>query len=345
MATNRPEPLAPALRHSAASLRAARSGGRRRSIVVALGANLVEAAAKLAAGLVTGSSALLAEAVHSTADSINEVLLGISLRHARRPPDAEHPFGHGGVRFLWAFLAAICSFLVGGCVSIGLALRELAGGGGIERPLAGWVVLAVAAAADGTSLSQSTRQARREAALWELPTLRYLRETSDPTLRAVVVEDAAALVGVALAAAALLIHELGGPAAADGVASLLIGLLLATTAIVLAHPLADLLIGRSIAPGRLARARSIIAGADGIDDVLAVYAVHAGPEEAILAAKVHPRPGLTGDQLAGLLDDLDGRLRSELPEIAEVFIDVTSHRSGTARVPPAVHRPPRGEEL
>jgi cation diffusion facilitator family transporter len=325
------EPPTTALRHSAATVRAARTGGTRRSIAVALGANLVVAAAKLAAGLITGSTALFAEAIHSTADSVNEVLLGLSLRHARRPADVEHPFGHGGVRFLWAFMAAICSFLIGGCLSIGLAIRELSRGGGVERPLAGWLVLAVAAAADGASLSQSVRQARREAAIWGVPTLRYLRETSDPTLRAVVVEDAAALVGVTLAAAALLIHELGGPAAADGVASLCIGLLLAVTAIALASPLADLLIGRSIPPSRLAKVRSIIASTDGIDDVLGVYAVTAGPQEAIVAAKAHPRPGLTGDELARLLDGLDQRLRDELPEIAEVFIDVTSHRSRASR--------------
>lgn len=316
--------LAP--RHSAATERAGRSSASRASIAVAFAANVVVAAAKLAAGLVTGSSALLAETVHSAADSTNEVLLGLSIRHARRPPDAEHPYGHGGARFLWAFVAAISSFLVGGCVSVALAVRELTHGGEVGNFAVAWVVLAVAAVADGASLTQSLRQARREAALWGRPTIAFLRYTSDPTLRAIVVEDAAALAGVVIAAAGLLVHEIGGPEASDGAASLLIGLLLAATAVALARPLADLLIGRSIAPERLARAHAILAAAAGVDEVLSVYAVTAGPHEAILAAKVHPAPGQTADQLASALDEVDRRLRDELPEIAEVFVDVTSHR-------------------
>jgi hypothetical protein len=126
-------PIAP--RHSAAALRAGRNRGTRRSIAFAFGANLLIAAAKLAAGLVTRSTALLAEAVHSAADSINETLLWLSLRRAQRPADALHPFGYGGTRFLWAFLAAITSFLIGGCVSTGLDMRELLSGGEIDRCL------------------------------------------------------------------------------------------------------------------------------------------------------------------------------------------------------------------
>jgi Cation efflux family len=119
------------LRHSAASLRARRSRGSRISLIVAFVANLVVAVAKLAAGLITGSAALLAEAAHSVADSNNEVLLAISFRRARRPADAEHPFGYGGLRFLWAFLAAIASFLIGGCLSVGLAINDLVHGSSV----------------------------------------------------------------------------------------------------------------------------------------------------------------------------------------------------------------------
>jgi cation diffusion facilitator family transporter len=314
--------LAP--RHSAATVQGSR--GSVGAVRVALAANTVVAAVKLAAGLITGSAAMLAEAVHSTADSINEVLLGLSLRRSRRPADVEHPFGHGRERFLWAFLAAISSFLVGGCVSIALALDDLARGSKLSQLGVAGIVLVVAAAADGTSLARTLRQARREARSWGQPTVAYLRESSDPTLRAIAVEDSAALVGVALAAAGLLIPALGGPAKSDAVASLLIGLLLAATAVGLARPLADLLIGKSIPPARLDQAYAILSAAPGIDEVLTVYTVHVGAQEAILAAKVHPTPGQSGDDVARLLDDLDNRLRAELPEIGEVFIDVTTHR-------------------
>jgi cation diffusion facilitator family transporter len=314
-------------RHSAAAARAGSSRGGQRSIRVALAANIVVAGAKLAAGLITGSSALIAEAGHSAADSINEIMLGFSFYRARRPADAEHPFGHGADRFLWAFLATLSSFLLGGCLSVFLAIRALLGGSEVGNFAVAWVVLAVAFAADGLSLRQSLAQTRREAALWGQSPGAFLRATSDPTLRALVVEDAAALIGVGLAAGGILLHEFGGVADADAIASLLIGILLAGTAILLARPLADLLTGQSIPPARVDRAYAILAASPSIDEVVSIYAVHAAPEDVILAAKVHPAPGQSGDQLARALDDLDAQLREALPEIGEVFIDLTAHRS------------------
>ena len=254
------------------------------------------------------------------------MLLLVSLRRSQRPPDLEHPFGHGRERFLWAFVAAISSFIVGGCVSVGLAINDLARGSELTQLGVAGVVLVVAALADGTSLARTLRQARREARPWGLSTVRYLLGTSDPTLRAIAVEDSAALVGVGLAGVGILVPALGGPHGADAIASLLIGLLLAATAVALARPLADLLIGKSISPKRLELAHAILSEAPGIDEVLTIYATQVGAEEAILAAKVHPSPDQTGDDLAHLLDDLDRRLRTALPEIGEVFIDVTAHR-------------------
>jgi cation diffusion facilitator family transporter len=311
--------------HSAASLRASRNPGHRLSIAVAFIANVVVAIAKLGAALITGSSALLAEAVHSGADSINQVLLGVSLRRARRPADEAHPFGYGGARFVWAFLAAISSFVIGGCVSIGLAINDLIHGSEIGHSLVAWIVLAVAAIADGSSLAQTVKQARSEAARWGQPTLAYLRHTSEPTLRALAFEDSAALAGVAIAATGLLIHDLGGPASSDAIASLLIGILLGVTAIGLARPLGDLLVGKSMSPERLARARQLLSESPAVEEILDVYALHVAPEDVLLAARVHPADDQDGERLGALIDELDVRLRSELPEIGEVFIDVTAH--------------------
>jgi cation diffusion facilitator family transporter len=306
-------------------LRASRSHVGGRSLIVAFVANLFVGVAKLAAGLITGSAALLAEAAHSFADSTNEVMLGVSFRRARRPADAEHPFGYGGLRFLWAFLAAISSFLIGGCLSVGLAVNDLVHGNVISEFLVAWIVLGIAALADGTALIQTMRQARREAALWDLPTIRYLRHTSDPTLRALAVEDTAALIGLGLAATGLLVHELGGPASSDAIASLLIGLLLGLTAIGLARPLADLLIGRSILPARLELARRTLAASPAVDEIRQLSAVHVAPQEVLLAAKVHPVADMDADELAQAMDEVDSQLRAELPEVGEVFIDVTAH--------------------
>ena len=316
------------LRRSAAVVRTDGAQRNRRSVLVALVANVVVATAKLAVGVLTGSSALLAEAAHSVADSMNELMLGLSWRRARRPADAEHPLGYGGARFLWAFLAAISSFLIGGCLSVGLAINELVHAGEVGHYLAAWIVLGVATVADGASLAQTLRTARREAALWGQPTLPFLRRTGEPTLRALAVEDTAALVGVALAAAGLAVHQIGGPASSDAIASLVIGLLLGVTAICLARPLADLLIGRSMPPDRLQRVRETIAASPALDELLDVVAVHVAPQEVLVAAKVHPAPEQTGELLAARLDELDILLRRDLPEIGEVFIDVTENRRG-----------------
>jgi cation diffusion facilitator family transporter len=313
-----------AIRRSRAALIAGRRRGNQRSVVIALVANVVIACAKLGAGLITGSSALLAEAAHSTADSVNEVLLGLSLRRARRPADVRHPYGYGGTRFLWAFLAAILSFVVGGCVSIGLAVNQLVSATIVDQFLVGWIVLAVAFASDGTALLVSLRSARREAALWDQSTASFLRQTTDPTLRALVVEDTAALVGLVIAGGGLFLHQVAGWTTADAIASLLIGLLLAATAAGLARPLAELLIGLSIPPARLEAAFRTVAASPGVESVLSLYAVHVAPQEAIVAAKIHPSPGQTGEQLARAMDDLDRALRERLPEVADVFIDVTS---------------------
>jgi divalent metal cation (Fe/Co/Zn/Cd) transporter len=152
-----------------------------------------------------------------------------------------------------------------------------------------------------------------------------IHSAADPTPRALAVDDSAALIGVAIAATGLLVRHLGRPRASDAIASLLIGILLAVTAIGLARPLGDLLIGQSIAPARLERAQSILARSEAIDDVLHVSAVHAAPQEVILTAKVHQAPGLSSEELGHHADEIDLSFRRELPEIAEVFIDITAH--------------------
>jgi cation diffusion facilitator family transporter len=319
-------------RHSNAALRSAARGETSRTITVALVANLFLAAAKLAAGLLSGSAGLLAEAGHSLADSLNEVFLGVSLVRGGQPADLAHPFGHARERFLWAFMAAIASFLIGGCLSIGLAIWALLKGGSNENLLAAWVVLGVAFIADGTSLLQSLRQARREAQERRVSLPRYLLRSSEPALRAVVVEDSAALVGLGLAAAGLLFSELVGNNTPDALASLLIGVLLAITAFGLARPVADLLIGRSLPAESLQQLSAMLAMDQAIEEVLTLRAVYTGPQEVIVAAKVHPAAGLTIDQLTRAMDGLDRTLRTALPEIADVYLDVTSYRLDTLPV-------------
>ena len=296
---------------------------------MALAANIIIAVAKLVAGLGSGSSAMLAEAAHSFADSLNEVLLGISLRRARRGPDATHPLGHGRERFLWALMAAIASFVIGGCVSVVMAFRQF---GSRDLPgayLASWIVLAVSFAADGASWLQSVGQARREARERGRSVLRHLLRSSEPLLRAIVVEDTAALIGLVIAAAGLLLSDVLGTNTPDAVASLLIGILLAITAFGLARPLADFLVGRSLPPEQLEELRRIIAASPVIEQVVGLQAVYTGPEEVIVAAKVHPSKAATVEELARAMDDLDHQLRAASELVADVYLDITLYRQDT----------------
>src|ERR1700719_1793180 len=145
-------------RRSATALRRAAEGEGARTISIALFANIVIAIAKLIGGLVSGSTGMLAEAAHSAADSVNEVFLAVGMHRDRQPADASHPLGHGRERFLWSFMAAIASFLIGGCLSIAMAVAQLRGHHPVPGGWLAWIILAISFMADGTSWLQSLRQ-------------------------------------------------------------------------------------------------------------------------------------------------------------------------------------------
>jgi cation diffusion facilitator family transporter len=320
-------------RRSATVLRRFADGEGLRTIVIAFLANVVIAAAKLIVSLASGSTGMLAEAAHSAADSVNEVFLGIGFYRHRKPADAEHPLGHGRERFLWAFMAAIASFLVGGCISIALAISHLKAGHPVASGAATWIVLAISFAADGTSWLQGMRQARNQAKEYGLTVWRYLVNASDPAVRAVVVEDSAALIGLCLAAAGLLLSAILKSSVPDSVASLCIGVLLSITAFGLARPFADFLIGRSIPLPMLERLQSLVENDPAIARLLSLRAVYTGPEEVIVAAKARPSTNLTIEELTRAMDELDHKIRAELPFVADVFIDITASRDDESAGP------------
>ena len=320
--------LRPPHRRSRAALRRLGHGDTWRTILLALGANVLIAAAKLVTGLMSGSTALLSEAAHSLADASNEVLLGISLRRAAAPADDLHPLGHGRERFLWAFLAAMATFLIGGCFSVGIAIRHLIEPEETTKTIWAWIVLGVAFAGDGLSLIQGFRQARREARERKQTLRVFFRHSSDPTVRAVVVEDTAALIGVVIAAVGLLLSHQLGSGRPDAIASLLIGLLMAATGVGLSLNLADFLVGKSLPRPLLEDLRRLIVSHSAVEELVSLQAVYVGPEEVIVAAKIRPSPQMNAEQLSQDMDRLDQALRGASQFVADVYIDVTSHRAG-----------------
>jgi cation diffusion facilitator family transporter len=265
---------------------------------------------------------------------VNEIFLAIGIHRDRQPPDAAHPGGHGRERFLWAFMAAIASFLIGGCLSIAMAIAELKERHAAPGGLTAWIILVVSFLADGTSWLQSMRQARHQAKEYKTTIWTYILRSSDPVVRAVVFEDSAALVGLCIAATGLLLSEVYSTSVPDSVASLLIGLLLAVTAFGLARPFADFLVGRSLPERDFEKLNAIVQADPAIEQILSLRGIYSGPEEVIVLAKVHPSSRLNSEQLTQAMDDLDNRIRAALPSVADVFIDVTAHRPEDIAGPP-----------
>jgi cation diffusion facilitator family transporter len=226
------------------------SGGSesRTTVLVAFGANILIAVAKSAAAVITGSASLLAEAAHSWADSGNEVFLLVADRRSRRPADPAHPFGHGREAYVWSLFAALGLFVAGAAVSVTHGIQELVHSEPASDFAVGYVVLAVAFVLEAVSFRQSLRQARPEAESLQRDLIEHVLATSDPTLRAVFAEDAAALAGLVIAAAGLGAHQLTGSPVPDAVGSILVGILLAVVALVLINRNRRYLVGQEADP-------------------------------------------------------------------------------------------------
>jgi cation diffusion facilitator family transporter len=218
------------------------------TVLVALVANVLVAAAKSVAAVVTGSASLLAEAAHSWADAGNEVFLLVANRRSRRPPDLAHPLGHGREAYVWSLFAALGLFVAGAAVSVTHGIQEILRPEPAGHFVIGYIVLAVSFVLEGISFLQSVRQAKPEAESMQRDLIEHVLVTSDPTLRAVFAEDSAALTGLLIAAAGLAASQLTGSPIPDATGSILIGVLLAVIAIALININRRFLIGQEADP-------------------------------------------------------------------------------------------------
>lgn len=237
-------------------------------MIIAFAANLLIAIAKTVAAFFTGSASLVAEAAHSWADAGNEIFLLIAERRSARPRDEAHPFGYGREAYVWSMFAAFGLFTVGAVVSIAHGVQQ------IFEPeqesgsyLIGYVVLGIAFALESVSFFQAMRQTKGEATRVGLHPWRYIARTSNPTLRAVFVEDAAALTGLVLAAAGMVLHQVTGDAIYDAIGSILVGVLLAVIAVFLIARNREFLIGQVVSPEVRDRALGALLAVPDIDAV------------------------------------------------------------------------------
>ena len=298
------------------------------SILFALAANLTIALAKGVAAALTGSPALLAETLHTLADTGNEVLLWIAIRRSRRPADASHPFGYGPERYYWALLAAIGMFVVGGAVSIWDGVHALIHPLPLEAFWAGVAVLVVALVLDGSSRMVAGRQLRAQAAQRRQPLREYLRESPDPTVITVFFEDTIDVLGAALALVAIVLHRLTGSSVPDALGSIVIGLLLCFMASRLTARNRGLLTNQSVPPRYLVALRARLEEEAAIAEVLRLDAVYLGPSQVLVAADVALTDGLSGGDVAAALERVRDELKRERPVIARVYLTPVSAGSG-----------------
>jgi len=288
-----------------------------RTIFYALGANLAIAAAKTGAAIATGSSAMLAEAIHSFADSGNQGLLLWGMKQARRPPSADYPLGWGKAIFFWSFIVALVLFALGGLFSVYEGWHKLAAPQPLSYPWVAVAVLAFGLVAESVSLRACLQEVKKARCQRSLTT--WLRETRQSELVVILGEDVAALIGLALALAAVLVAIFTGDAIWDALGSIAIGVVLIVVAIGIAVQIKGLLIGRSADPEVVARMREFLERREEIDHLYRMLTLQLGTS-LMVAVKARMK-GASALQLVEDINRCEAAMRAEFPEIQWLFFE------------------------
>ncbi|GHJ39531.1 cation diffusion facilitator family transporter [Streptomyces sp. TS71-3] len=310
------------------------SGGSK-AIVAALGANLAIAASKFVAFVFSGSSSMLAEAVHSVADSGNQVLLLLGGKKSRRPATPQHPFGYGRERFVYAFLVSIVLFSIGGMFALYEGYEK------VKHPhdLDSWYwpvgVLVFAIVAEGFSFRTAIKEARelRGAFSWA----QFIRRAKAPELPVVLLEDFAALIGLVLALGGVGLALLTGNGVWDGVGTLFIGALLISIALVLAVETKSLLLGEAAGPEVQAKIEKAMVDGESVTRIIHMRTLHLGPEELLIAAKIAVRHDDTAAEVAAAINAAEDRIRGSVPIARVIYLepDIYSAEEAAAGPDPA----------
>lgn len=300
------------------------SSPRPTAIYGALAANLAIAAAKFIAAAITGSSAMLAEGIHSIVDTGNELLLLLGIKRSARPADDNHPFGHGKELYFWSLIVGILLFGIGGGMSVYEGITHIQHPAEKGNPAWSYIVLAVSFVAEAISWLIALREflaQKKQATLWSA-----LLHSKDPTVYTVLAEDSAALLGIAIAFLGVFLgHELDWPYA-DGIASIIIGVMLAAVAVFLVHQSRGLLVGESADPALIARIRELAQAEPSVERVFRPLTMHFGPDQVLVNMSIGFRPDLSAEEIAATIERLEASIRAALPSVRHIFIEAQSLR-------------------
>lgn len=298
------------------------AGGSKKVVFAALAANLGIAAAKFVGAAVTGSSAMLSEAIHSIVDTGNQGLLLLGMRRSQRPADARHPFGYSREIYFWSFVVAVLLFAAGGGVAIYEGIHKIADPEPIENALVNYVILGVAVAMELSSFAVAYREFRDtnpNCSWW-----RAVREAKDPVTFVVLFEDTAALFGLVAALTGLSLAHLLGIPEFDGVASIVIGLILIVASSLLARETMGLIIGESALPSVLADIERLIRDGTGVAGVRDINSVHLGPHDIVVTAAVDFDDRLSAAEVERSVAAIRAAVREAQADVRHLYLAPTS---------------------
>jgi cation diffusion facilitator family transporter len=305
--------------------------------------NSAIAATKFIASAMTGSSAMLSEAIHSVVDTCNQLLLLWGLRQAKKPPDEEFPFGHGKEIYFWSFVVAIMIFALGAGISIYEGIKHLRDPHPVSNPMVNYIVLGLAMIFEGGAWFFAFKEFR--AAKGKLGFIRAVREGKDPTLFVVLFEDSAAMFGLIIAFVGILLGQLTGIPYFDGAASVVIGLLLATVAGWLAHETKGLLIGEAAGSETRRELMAPVESDPTVTHVNELVTLQMGPRNVVVNMSLEFADELSLEELEASITRMNRRIRERFPSVGRVFIEAESwiaHReqvSEAAEPPGSAHLP------
>jgi cation diffusion facilitator family transporter len=285
----------------------------------ALGANFLIACAKGVGAFITGSASMLAETLHSLSDCINQLLLLLGLKQAKKPPTDKYPLGRGRELYFWSFMVAMLLFLGGGAYSIYEGIHKFLHPTPVESPYIAVGILAFALAVEGWAMAGAYKTVKQRKGDRNL--IRYLKETKDSDLVVIFGEDGAAVLGLALALIAVVISWITGDSHWDAIGTLCIGLVLVGVAFFLATEVKSLLLGESADQTLLDDIREVAKGDPRIEKVLRAITVQQGPGEILVACKLKYKTGVSGEDMVTSINDFEVRLHQRVPEVKWSFVE------------------------
>ena len=301
------------------------------AVLGALFANAIIAVLKLMAAVTTGSSGMMAEALHSIADTTNQVFLLLGLRFFKRPASKKHPFGYGKERFFWSFIAAIFIFGVGSTYAIYEGIVKLNHPHPPGNLKWAYLVLAISFLLEGASIAIAIYQETKEARHEGLTFFAYIRESKDPTAKTVIFEDSAALLGILIAAGGLYLTEQGDGAYWDGVASIMIGVVLAIVAFILARTSRGLLLGEAANPKSRKAISEAIESHPNVVKLIELLTMHLAPKQILINAHVNLRDDLVTDDIEQTNEEIEQLIRKAEPKVEMIFLESARESHSTKK--------------